>query len=103
MMAANDVEMSRRVLSITNCCHQVEHLVLVLQWAGESSQYRTDLHYVNATVTSRYYLNDLINPLTVPLHEQHRLTFTIMNNNTPAHQGHIDREWLLETGVLGMK
>lgn len=35
----------------------------VTVWAGVSSQYRTALHLENGTVTSRYYLNNIINPV----------------------------------------
>ncbi|MEQ2186657.1 hypothetical protein GOODEAATRI_030816, partial [Goodea atripinnis] len=44
----------------------------VAVWAGVSGQYRTALHFVNGTVTSLYYLNNIINPAIVALHEQHR-------------------------------
>ncbi len=71
----------------------------VTVWAGVSSQYRTALHLVNGTVTIRYYLNNIINPVIVPLHEQHRPDFIFMDDNAPAHQGHIIRERLLEAGV----
>uniref|UniRef100_A0A667YQE0 Fibronectin type-III domain-containing protein n=1 Tax=Myripristis murdjan TaxID=586833 RepID=A0A667YQE0_9TELE len=50
-------------------------------------QYRTALHFVNGTVTSPYYLNDIINPVIVPLHEQHRPNFIFMDDNAPAHRG----------------
>ena len=57
----------------------------VTVWAGVSSQYRTALHFVNGTVTSLYYLNNIINPVIVPLHEQHRPNFIFIDNNAPAH------------------
>ncbi len=65
-------------------------------WTEVSSQYRT----VNGTVTSQYYLNNIINPVIVPLHEQHRPDFIFMDDNAPAHRVHIIRERLLEAGVL---
>uniref|UniRef100_A0A671VKC8 HTH cro/C1-type domain-containing protein n=1 Tax=Sparus aurata TaxID=8175 RepID=A0A671VKC8_SPAAU len=71
----------------------------VTVWAGVSSQYRTALHFVNGTVTSPYYLDNIINPVIVPLYEQHRPNFIFMDDNAPAHRGHIIRERLLETGV----
>ena len=74
----------------------------VTVWAGVFSQYRTALHFVNGTVTSPYYLNN-INSVTVPLHEQHRPIFIFMDDNAPAHRGRIIREWLLETGVPQME
>uniref|UniRef100_A0A667WGJ7 Tc1-like transposase DDE domain-containing protein n=1 Tax=Myripristis murdjan TaxID=586833 RepID=A0A667WGJ7_9TELE len=75
----------------------------VTVWAGVSGQYRTALHFVNGTVTSPYYLNNIINPVIVPLHEQHRPNFIFMDDNAPAHRGRIIRERLLETGVLQME
>ncbi len=72
---------------------------LEVVWAGVSSQYRTTLHLVNGTVTSQYYLNNIINPVIVPLHEQHRPDFIFMDDNAPAHRGCIIRERLLEAGV----
>uniref|UniRef100_A0A673MTP4 Tc1-like transposase DDE domain-containing protein n=1 Tax=Sinocyclocheilus rhinocerous TaxID=307959 RepID=A0A673MTP4_9TELE len=75
----------------------------VTVWAGVSSQYRTALHLVNGTVTSQYYLNNIINPVIVPLHEQHRPDFIFKDDNAPAHRGHIIRERLLEAGVLQME
>uniref|UniRef100_A0A3B1IPN0 Tc1-like transposase DDE domain-containing protein n=1 Tax=Astyanax mexicanus TaxID=7994 RepID=A0A3B1IPN0_ASTMX len=75
----------------------------VTVWAGVSSRYRTALHFVNGTVTSPYYLNNIINPVIVPLHEQHRPDFIFMDDNAPAHRGRIIRERLLETGVPQME
>ena len=34
---------------------------------GVSNWYRTALHFVNGTLTSPYYLNNIINPVIVPL------------------------------------
>ncbi|RXN18882.1 2, 5 -phosphodiesterase 12-like protein [Labeo rohita] len=42
---------------------------------------------------------EIINPATVPLHEQHRPDFIFMDDNAPPHRGHIIRERLLEAGV----
>ncbi|MEQ2221029.1 hypothetical protein ILYODFUR_011539 [Ilyodon furcidens] len=47
----------------------------VTVWAAVSSQYRTTLHFVNGTVISPYYLNNIINPVIVALHKQHRPSF----------------------------
>ena len=69
----------------------------VTLWAGVSSWCRTALHFVNGTKTSPY-LNTIINPVIVPLHEQHRPNFIFMDDNALAHRGHILRERLLETG-----
>lgn len=66
--------------------------------AGVSSQYRSALNLVNGTVTSWYYLNNIINPAMVPLHKQNTPDFILINNNAPAHQGRIIREWLLWLG-----
>ncbi|KAK7883824.1 hypothetical protein WMY93_026947 [Mugilogobius chulae] len=75
----------------------------VTVWTGVSSWYRTALHFVNGTVTSPYYLNNIINPVIVPLHEQHRPNFIFMDDNAPAHRGRIIREWRLETGEPQME
>jgi len=72
-------------------------------WAGVCSQYRTALHFVNGTVTRPYYLNNIINPVIVPLHEQHRPNFIFIDDKAPAHRGRIIREQLLDTGVPQMK
>ncbi len=53
--------------------------------AGVSSPYRTALHLVNGTVTSQYYLNNIINPVIVPLHEQHRPDFIFMDDDAHGH------------------
>lgn len=58
---------------------------------------------MNGTVTSPYYLNNIINPVIVPLHEHHRPDFIFMDDNAPAHRGRIIRERLLETGVPQME
>lgn len=47
----------------------------VIVWVGISSQYRTVLHLVTSTATSSYYLNNIIYPVIVPLHEQHGTKF----------------------------
>ncbi len=54
---------------------------------------------MNGTVTSQYYLNNIINPVIVPQHEQHRPDFIFMDDNAPAHRGRIIRERMLEAGV----
>ena len=64
---------------------------------------RTALHFVNGTVTSPYYLNNIINPVIVPLHEEHGPNLIFKDDNAPAHQGRIIRGWLLETGVPQME
>ncbi len=72
-------------------------------WAGVFSQYRSGLHLVNGIVTSQYYLNNIINPVIVPLHEQHRPDFIFMDDNAPAPRGHIIRERLLQAGLPQME
>ncbi len=54
---------------------------------------------MNDTVTSQYYLNNIINPVIVPQHDQHRPDFIFMDDNAPAPRGRIIRERLLEAGV----
>lgn len=49
-------------------------------------------------VTSRYHLNNIINLVIVPLHEQHRPNFILMEYNAPACRCCIIRERLLKTG-----
>ena len=71
----------------------------VTVWEGVCSRYRTPLQLVNGTVTGSYYLNNIINPVIVPLHEQHRCDFIFMDDNAPAYQGCIHRKWLLEARV----
>lgn len=93
---------------IRHGCHQTDNAwrpleVVVLQSAGVPCQYRTALHLVNGTVTSQYYLDNIINPVFVPLHEQHRPDFIFMDYNAPAHRGRIIREQLLEAGVPQMQ
>ena len=63
----------------------------------------TELHFVNGTVTNPYYLNNIINPVIVPLHDQHRSNFIYMDDNAQAHRGCIIREQLLETGEPQME
>lgn len=46
----------------------------VTVWAGGSTQNRTALHFVNGTMTSPNHLNNIVNPVVLLLHEQHRLT-----------------------------
>ena len=100
-MAANDVGDVKESAMHQPLLSPDEPLVTV--WAGVSGQYRTSLHFVNGTVTSQYYLNNVINPVIVPLHEQHRPNFIFMDDNAPAHRGHIIREGLLETGIPQME
>ena len=71
----------------------------VTVWAGvyRTSRYRTALHFVNGTVTSPYYLNNIINPVIVPLHEQHGPNFIFMDDNAPAHRSRIIGERLLDS------
>ncbi len=64
-----------------------EPLVVVVSLGRCVYQYRTGLHLVNGSVTSQYYLNNIINPVIVPLHEQHRPDFIFMDDNVPAPQG----------------
>uniref|UniRef100_A0A3B3QRZ8 Transposase Tc1-like domain-containing protein n=1 Tax=Paramormyrops kingsleyae TaxID=1676925 RepID=A0A3B3QRZ8_9TELE len=72
-------------------------VVVVLVLAGVSSQYRTALHFVNGTVTSPHYLNNIINPVIVPLHEQHRPNSIFMDDNAPPalspHLNPIETLW----------
>lgn len=70
--------------------------VVVLVWAGVSSQQRTEGHLVNGKLTNQHYLNNIINPLTVPLHLQHSSYLIFMDDNTPSYRGRIIKEWLLE-------
>ncbi|KAI3356994.1 hypothetical protein L3Q82_003627 [Scortum barcoo] len=105
MMATNDVGdvKGERYASATVVTRRAFGAGGVTVWAGVSSQYRTALHFVNGTVTSPYYLNNIINPVIVPLNEQHSPNFIFMDDNAPAHRGRISREWLLETGVPRME
>ena len=48
------------------------------------------------------YLNNIINPVSVPLHEQHMLNFIFMDNNALFIEV-IIRERLLETGAPQME
>ena len=75
----------------------------VTVWVGVSSQCRTALHLVAGTVTSWLYLNNIINPVIVPLHEQQRPDVIFMDNNASAYQDQIIRGWLLEAGVPQME
>ena len=77
-------------------------IVALFVWAEVSSWYKTALHFVNGPVTSPYYLNNIINAMTLPLHEQYRPNFIFMDDNAPAHRGRIIRERLFETGVPQM-
>ena len=72
-------------------------------WAGVSSRYKTELHIVNGTVTSQYYLNNIINPIIVPLNDQHRPNFLFMDDNAPAHRGRIIKQRLQEAEVPQME
>lgn len=49
-----------------------------------------------------YIMNNIINPVIVLLQEQHGPNFSVMDDNVPAHQGHI-YERLLVTGVPQIK
>lgn len=55
--------------------------------AGLSCQHRTALDCCRAplqahgTKTNPYYLNNIINPVFVPLHELHRRSFIFMDDN----------------------
>ncbi len=83
MMAANAVGDIKE-----NAMHQpllAPNEPLEVVWVGLFSQYRTTQHLVNGTVTSQCNLNSIINPVIVPLHEQHRPDFTFMDDNAPAH------------------
>ncbi|MEQ2215842.1 hypothetical protein XENOCAPTIV_006675 [Xenoophorus captivus] len=100
MMAANYVGGIRE-----SAMHQLllspdEPLVVVVLQCGLVN---TDLLYTKGMVTSPYYPNNIIKPVFVFQLEQHRPNFIFMNDNAPAYQGRIIREWLLETGVPGMQ
>ena len=63
---------------------------------------RTVLHFVNGTVTSPH-LNNIINPVIVPLHEQHRPNVIFTDDRAPAHRGHHQwtavGDWCLSNGT----
>ena len=104
MMATSDVGSARESAIHQPLYSPDEPLVVVeVLQCGPVCLVSTELHFVNGTVTSPYYLNNIINPVIVPLHDQHRANFIFMDDNAPAHRGCIIREQLLETGEPQME
>ena len=92
MMAANNVGDVKESTMHQPLLSPDEPLVVVVLQCGQVCLVNTELlHFVNGTRTSLYYLNNIINPVIVPLHEQHRPNFIFMDDNAPAHQGRITR------------
>lgn len=81
------------------CLHQASGGVGVTVWAGTSCQYRTFLHFVNGTKTCRYYLNNINDAAIGFLHEWHRPDHIVIDNNTPALQGHTYWRWGTSNGT----
>lgn len=79
------LETLRRKLCISYCCHQTS--LWRCWWCYSLGRWVCSIQNcpVNGTVTSRYYLNNIINPVIVPLHEQHRPDFILMDDNVLAH------------------
>ncbi|MEQ2231709.1 hypothetical protein ILYODFUR_003459 [Ilyodon furcidens] len=68
--------------------------------AGVSSQYRTALQFVNGTVTSPYYLNNIINPVIVSLHEPHKPNFVFLDDKEDENLNKLGRVIRYQAGAL---
>ena len=64
-----------------------------------SASFRTDLHTVNGAVTNQYYLSNIINPIVISLHKQHRPYFILADDNAPGHRARVIILLLWEAGV----
>uniref|UniRef100_A0A3B5AD51 Tc1-like transposase DDE domain-containing protein n=1 Tax=Stegastes partitus TaxID=144197 RepID=A0A3B5AD51_9TELE len=71
-------------------------------WAGITSQRKTDLVFVDGSVTARSYLRDIIEPIIIPQFRQHTPNFLLMDDNAPPHRARIVTTRLQEVGVPHM-
>ena len=54
-------------------------------WAGVSTRFRTGLHIVDGTKMSQYCLNNIIDPIIMPLQTQLRPELIFMHDIAPAY------------------
>uniref|UniRef100_A0A3B5BL52 Transposase Tc1-like domain-containing protein n=1 Tax=Stegastes partitus TaxID=144197 RepID=A0A3B5BL52_9TELE len=72
-------------------------------WAGITSQRKTDMVFVDGSVTARSYLRDIIEPLIIPQFRQHTPNFLFMDVTTRLQEvGVIVTTQLQEVGVPHM-
>lgn len=74
----------------------------VTVWAGISSNLKTELVIVDGTVTGRYYLQNIIDPIIVPQYRLRAPDFIFMDDNAPPHRARIVTTRLQEAGVPHM-
>lgn len=53
-------------------------------WAGIALHIRTPMVFVNGNLTARNYQNNILNPVVLPITQQHR-NFVLMQDGAPAH------------------
>lgn len=88
-MTTNNVEDIKK-----RSMHQPLLPLVVVVRASVSVVKKLPAHYVSDTVTSPYYLINI-----VPLNKQHRHNFIFIEHNASAHLGHIIRKQLLKVAV----
>lgn len=71
----------------------------VTVWGGISENRKTELHMVQGNVTGRYYLENMIEPIVVPMFREHRPNFLFMDDNARPHRARIVTGRLQEVGV----
>uniref|UniRef100_A0A3B4ZW64 Tc1-like transposase DDE domain-containing protein n=1 Tax=Stegastes partitus TaxID=144197 RepID=A0A3B4ZW64_9TELE len=65
-------------------------------WASITSQRKTDLVFVDGSVTARSYLRDIIEPIIIPQFCQHTPNFLFMDDNPPPYRARIVTNQLQE-------
>ena len=66
------------------------------------ASFRTDLNKVDGNVTIQYYLSNIIYPIIIPLHKQHRPEFILVDDNAPACRALVIIVLSWEAGVTQM-
>ena len=67
-----------------------------------SACFRTDLHKVDGIVTIQYNVSNIINPIFIPLHKQHRPEFILMDGKAAPHHVRIIIVQIWKAGVTQM-
>ena len=71
----------------------------IMVWAGVSSNYKTDLVLMNGRITGQHYLDTIIDPVIVPLHQLRAPDFLFMDDNARPHRARVVTEHLQRAGV----
>ena len=68
----------------------------VMVWAGISSTLRTELVFIQGTLTAQRYIDEVLTPHVVPLFNAHPFLHSFQQDNARPHVARVTREFLEE-------